>query len=65
MSKTKFYETSNNKLINIKNIALIEPSGNYTKLTLDVKDEKGNFIVIEVFQSWSKVTSDIEATLKS
>ena len=67
MAKTKFYEVSTNKLINIKNIALVEPDslGSATKIRLDIKDNDGKFIVITVHRSWDKVASEIDSLAKS
>ena len=47
MKDSKFYDVQTNngyKTININNIALIESSGIGTKITMDVKDENGNYI---------------------
>ena len=62
MKESKFYDViteSGNKTINVNNIALIEDFNNNTRITLNVKNENGNYISFIVNSSWSTVASEI------
>ena len=62
MKESKFYDViteSGNKTINVNNIALIEDFNNNTRITLNVKNENGNYISFIVNSSWSTVASGI------
>ena len=62
MKESKFYDViteSGNKTINVNNISLIEDFNNKTRITLNVKNENGNYISFIVNSSWSTVASEI------
>ena len=62
MKESKFYDViteAGNKTINVNNIALIEDFNNNTRITLNVKNENGNYISFIVNSSWSTVASEI------
>ena len=62
MIESKFYDlitTTGNITINVNNVALIENTQQGTKITMNLKDKDGNYIVFITKLSWSQVSSDI------
>jgi len=53
-----------NVTINIKNIASIEDTRFYTKIILNITDEKGSYICYKTKLSWSTVASDVTTLSK-
>jgi hypothetical protein len=63
MNESKFYDlptNQGNKTVNIDNIALIEDLKIGTKITMNVRDENGQYLSFIANLPWSRVASDIK-----
>lgn len=63
MKESKFYDfptKQGNKTVNINNIAAIEDLPIGTKITMNVKDENGEYISYIANLPWSSVASDVK-----
>jgi len=65
MSKGQFYQTTNDRgqkvIFNVNNVALMRPDTFGTKVTLNVKDEKDNFIEFISNENFMSISNNVTA----